>query len=669
MKTGILNESSKTNSIKAFSQWAFFIEASLFSNGRKMKFKKHKSLILLALLGLGLIHGVPVLGQDLLKDKVAFLSDIHLQDVYGDFDSEEFKGVISPKTGRLATIRTMEAQLNSTRLFNENYFALYSALDELAKKGIKLVVLPGDFTDDGQPMNVKKLKEILTQYSNNHEIRFLITTGNHDPVTPFSSPGGKADFLGEDFTKQAIYSRKSLSNVSGNAPAFSKEVQHWGYEEITNELQDFGFFPSLKDLFWSHPFEKLDYENYSFEKAKQNSKLENRTFPIENSTLIHDASYLIEPIEGLWLLAIDGNTYFRRGNPDQLSGSSIGFNEAVNQKPHQLDWIKKVSEEAKRLGKTLISFSHYPLVDFNDGSSSELKELFGKGKFQLSRVPDSKVSNQYLNAGLQIHFAGHMHSNDTGIFIDSIGNQLYNIQVPSLAAFPPAYKILSFPEEDVFQIETEILNSVSGMDEFFDLYQMEWNKANWDQKEVWDQKILASKDYFEYCKIHLDELIRLRFLKADWPEPIKSTLLSWNLQDLTYWAGLHTEELSDQFLIDRAFNSQHEKVIQDKFEMDQKTWDLLRAVSGKTIISDFYQLKNGGELAFNDQNEFRFSCYSKIFQNIISNKKPTENLTQNQILLFARIFLKIQHGLPSDNFYIDLNRKKIFRIKQELGKF
>jgi len=59
------------------------------------------------------------------------------------------------------------------------------ALDELVKKDIKLVVLPGDFTDDGQPMNVRKLRQILDEYVKCHQMRFFISTGNHDPVSPF----------------------------------------------------------------------------------------------------------------------------------------------------------------------------------------------------------------------------------------------------------------------------------------------------------------------------------------------------------------------------------------------------------------------------------------------------------------------------------------------------
>jgi len=631
-----------------------------------MKITSSKSLIPIFFLGLGLLEWQVVLGQNLRTEKVAFLADIHLQDVYAELGSPHFKGVMNSKTGEYATIRTMEAQLNSTRLFNENYFALYAALDELVKKNIRLVVLPGDFTDDGQPMNVRKLRQILDEYVKRHQMRFFITTGNHDPVSPFQSPGGKSDFMNETGAAQAISSQISvLLNFEGEL-AISPQIAQWGYPEIINELQEFGFSPSEKDLFWTHPFIKLDYEGYSFAEASQLSQLEYRNFPIdEGKLLIPDASYLVEPVEGLWLLAIDGNVYLPDLRSGNYTSSSIGFNLTKDQKNHQLDWIKNVVAEAKRLNKTLISFSHYPLVDFNNGASGELKALFGPSKFQLNRVPTLETSKSYLDAGISVHFAGHMHSNDTGVFEDSLGNRLVNIQVPSLAAFPPAYKLLSFPLEDLIQIETEILDSVSGMDEFFDLYQIEWNKNKAELAGRWNQEILTSKSYLEYTEFHLDELIRLRFLEADWPEPIRSTVLNWNLQDLTYWAGLGSEELSDQFLSKSVLDSMQILVTQERFELDQKTWELLSEEPGKTILGDFYRLKNGGDLAFNAENEFRYSLYSKIFEYVIPFKQPGDSELEKQLILFSKIFQKIQNGLPSDDFFIDLKKKELSKSEEK----
>lgn len=94
---------------------------------------------------------------------VAFMADVHFQDVYGDLKSSAFKGVPTA-SGMFATIRTMYAQLTSTRLFNENYFAFRAALDDALARGVKLVAFPGDFSDDGQPLNVNGFRAVLAEY-------------------------------------------------------------------------------------------------------------------------------------------------------------------------------------------------------------------------------------------------------------------------------------------------------------------------------------------------------------------------------------------------------------------------------------------------------------------------------------------------------------------------
>jgi len=627
-----------------------------------MKITNYKSLSLILFFGLEYAIPLATYGQALPSAQVAFLSDIHLQDVYADLNSTEFRGILNPKTGKYATIRMMEAQLNSTRLFNENYFALFAALNELVKKEIKLVVLPGDFTDDGQAMNVKKLRQILESYVIEHEMRFFITTGNHDPVSPYKSVGGKNDFLGLDGNRQAIWSEIPTDLEPEGPIAISAEIAHWGYGEITNELKEYGFFPSEKDLFWSHPFMKLDYEGYSFAKVRELEELDHRTFPIDGGKLvIPDASYLVEPVEGLWLIAIDGNVYLPHSKSGYYTSSSIGFNLTKDQKNHQLDWIKNVAAEAKRLNKTLISFSHYPLVDFNDGASEELKSLFGTSKFQLNRIPGKEISEAYLAAGLGIHFAGHMHSNDTGIFEDSLGNRLVNIQVPSLAAFPPAYKIFSFLSEDMIKIETEILDSVPRMDEFFDLYQMEWNYSATTKKETWNQKVLASKNYLEYTEFHLNELIRLRFLKEDWPKELKDQLLKWNLQEFTYWASLQDGILSKSFL-DNGIQNQGLAKILSLFQISRAQWQELSNTTGQDLIQDFYRVKNAGDLAITPDRIERYNLYSTLFDQIKLKSKSDHSILDNQLILFAEIFSKMLNGLPSEDFLIDLNNKNIKRI-------
>src|SRR5690606_4518111 len=110
---------------------------------------------------------------------------------------------------------------------------------------------------------------------------------------------------------------------------------------------------------------------------------------------------------------------------------------------------------------TLIAFSHYPMVDFNDDASHELKSLFGANKMQLQRVPTEEVAQQFADAGIQIHFGGHMHINDTGVRTTAKGNTLFNIQTPSLAAYMPAYKILTIHSNEEVEVETVVISKAA----------------------------------------------------------------------------------------------------------------------------------------------------------------------------------------------------------------
>ena len=587
---------------------------------------------------------VPLLAQSDRNTRVAFLADIHLQDVYGDFQSNEFEGVFNPKTGKFATIRTMESQLNSTRLFNENYFALREALEDLQEKGIKLVALPGDFTDDGQPMNVIALREILDEYASNYGMRFFITTGNHDPVSPFGGPDGKTDFLGENGQKKAVASMEGIfPNVSSTA--ISAQISNWGYYKICEELKDFGFSPGPVDLFWTHPFQEWNYEGYTFEHALKTSGIQQRVYPEkESGRMLPDASYLVEPVDGIWLLAIDGNVYSFSGDLSSLDstawkGSGTGFNLASKAKAHQLEWIKKISLEAEKLGKVLVSFSHYPLADFHDEASDEMKKLFGPEKFQLNRVPDRQTSELYAQAGIRIHFAGHMHINDTGVLRKGASTELINIQVPSLAAFPPAYKIMNLKNHQSMEVETHVLNEVSGYDEFFDLYKMEhqWI-AEKGAGENWNLQVLDSEDYLNYTRMHLQELIRLRFTSADWPEDLGILVNGITQSQLQDW--LDSSEQKREILVINYL---------DSIRISNK--------KGK-LMEDFYLIKNGGELGANLISESHLSLYRSLNSKNL-NLTGDESSLNSQFSRFLWILEKLSNGLPSDDFFVDLQKMEI----------
>ncbi|MBZ4037427.1 metallophosphoesterase [Flavobacterium sp. 17A] len=578
------------------------------------------------------------------ETQIAFIADAHLQDIYAKFDDNSYQGIPNPVTGEYANIRTMNAQLHSTRIFNENYFAFLEALNDIVKRGIKQVVLPGDFSDDGQPVHVRGLRKILNEYSQKYGLSFFVTTGNHDVVRPFAQDAVKTDFLGKDGKEQIISSSPNNFDKSKTElePIITADIKNWGYKETIQEMRDFGFFPKKTDLYWETPFSNYNYQDYNFKKALKESALEKRTYVIKNTNLhLPDASYLVEPIKGIWLLAIDANAYVPNeklsgelNNPKDFSGANTGYNNVLIYKSHLTNWVKKVSAEAKQKGKILIAFSHYPMVEFNDDASPELKQLFGANKMQLQRVPDEEVAQQFADAGIQIHFGGHMHINDTGIRTTAKGNTLFNIQTPSLAAYMPAYKILTIHSDYKLEVETIVVGKVEKFDSLFPFYEEEYaHLKDIKSNTIWDKAILKAKDYKEFTNWHLKELVRLRFLPEDFPVDFLKSI----------------ERLSGRDLLEMNKKAQD---VKEDLKENSLTLSDFESWTGFDMIFDFYRLKNADELAFSEIGKKKLQQYELICKQLKKSGDP-------KLILWADIFRKTMNGEPSDHFLIDLKNSKI----------
>ncbi|KIC61887.1 metallophosphoesterase family protein [Chryseobacterium taiwanense] len=573
--------------------------------------------------------------------QIAFLSDVHFQDLYGSFLDNDFKGITNPKTGKPTILRTMDSQLHSTRIFNENYFAFLKALDDIAKKGIKIVAMPGDFSDDGQAYNIQGLHKILDSYHKKYGIDFYITTGNHDPVGPFRQDAGKDDFLGQDGKPLGIYSKENIGKISNKI--ITKDIAESGYLEILNELKDFGFYPKKENLFWSTPFDFQSVKNYSYEKALQSADYSRRMYEVSKGFSVPDLSYVVEPVKGVWMIAIDGNTYIPKNlnenpnNPSNYKGASIGYNNVLTNKKHLIDWVKKVTQEAKLNGKTVIAFTHYPMIDFNDGATDEIENLLGEKKWQLERVPEEEVAKTFAEAGLQIHFAGHMHINDTGIR-KAGGKMLVNIQVPSLAAYLPAYKILTIKSSNQLEVETEVLNDVPNFDELFPLYEKEYETLKKDNNKIlWNKDILESKSYHNFMLFHLKELVRLRMIPDDWPKDFIEKAEKLSGEDL--------------LLLAQSKNQLKEKRINSE---SFKKWNF------EDVLLDLYKFQSADELAKKDISQERQQQYQtleKLFQ-----ESQSEDPFISKLKSVFKILSLLSHGEPADHFEIDLKKQEIKRL-------
>ncbi|WP_293723667.1 metallophosphoesterase [uncultured Cetobacterium sp.] len=607
-------------------------------------FSVKKSLIgILAMVGATMLNA-----QD--EYKVAFVSDVHFHDVYGDFKGD-FKGLKSEVTGKYATIRTMDSQMNSTRLFNENYFAFIAVLDDLVKKDIKYIVLPGDFSDDGQEVHIEGLKKIMDNYTKKHGIKFYITFGNHDPVMPMTVDKGKMDYLGENGKEQPIFSKNSkIKEKDGMNPViFSEVVKEQGYEDIMKQINSFGLVPEKSDIYWETPFSKYSYEQYSFEKALEDSSSKNRKYEISyegsgdklgnEKFEIVDGSYLVEPTKGLWLLAIDSNVYVpTEDGKGFTSASNAGYNRVLTHKKHLINWVEKVAKTAEEKGKTLVTFSHYPMVDFYNGASEEVESIFGTGKFELRRVPTDEVAKTFADAGIKLHFGGHMHFNDTGVKKNENGNFLVNVQVPSIAAYVPAYKLLSIDnKKGEALIQTVRIDEVPRFNELFEHYEKEYVQLEKSgAKNIWNKDILKSKSYKEFANWHIQELVRLRFLPKDWPEDIKENIIPMSGKDMFNLLAVGNEKSAEKILKENGVKVS-----------DLEKWN------GTDLVTDLYRFRNAGNLALSDVSTQRVKEYKVIYEISLNNKTEENKVTDRVKVLFS-ILNRFINDYPDTDFIIDM---------------
>jgi 3',5'-cyclic AMP phosphodiesterase CpdA len=660
---------------------------------------------------------------------VALMTDVHFEDVYGDFKSSSFSGI--PTTGgKNATIRTMYAQLTSTRLFNENYFAFRAALDDAHAKGIKYVALPGDYTDDAQPVNVDGIAAILQEYRAKG-MRFFIAPGNHDPNEPFDDDeAGKSDFLTADGKERKVFATGNAACKAADPTVVcSDQLKELGYENIIARLGDFGFMPDATDVLWETPFSQ--YPNgYRYADAKMQSALANRQFEIcaegEGGSYkqagttytrcgnLVDASYLVEPVKGLWLLSIDANVYipnakFDAANPKSFKGydgaGNAGWNKVLTHKKHLLDWITAVNARAKAQGKQVIAFSHYPTMDFYANQTDAMKAVFKAGAFQTARVPEAATTAALVATGLQLHVGGHMHFNGSNETTDAQGHYLANVQSPSLAVYGAAYKIVTYKSADLADVQTVALNDVPRYKELFPHYQVEYDRLQAstvaaDIAKRWNHGVLDTTSYGDFTRYYFGELSRLRFMDEYWPCEMKEAATGLNLQQMLVLSQLNTAvtlaQLKDapgvvpisaacaaagtppaspvaapapQLAADWAAATTQARALATVAGLD---FDALAKVTAYEFYGDFHRTVYAGELALRDMGELRVKQYRLMMSAFpttpaaivkVADKPSDQNavqvLFQNQFKQVFVIFKGLGSAKPSDHFSVDFKAKKL----------
>jgi 3',5'-cyclic AMP phosphodiesterase CpdA len=132
-------------------------------------------------------------------------------------------------------------------------------------------------------------------------------------------------------------------------------------------------------------------------------------------------SYVAEPVEGLWLLALDST----RSEENESGGTEVtagAFTQA------QVGWIEEVLQEARAEGAAVIAMMHHGAVEHWDGQAKLHPEYL---------VEDYPWVGELLASyGVRVVFTGHYHAQDIARADYEDNGFLYDIETGSLATAP-----------------------------------------------------------------------------------------------------------------------------------------------------------------------------------------------------------------------------------------
>lgn len=445
---------------------------------------------------------------------VAVIADAHFHDMGSDYG-----GAGMLWQGQRLVAKAWRDTAMGTRAVNESADALNAALEHCHRAGVRLVVLLGDYSDDGQREGVARLAALLRDAEARLGLRFFALPGNHDLYASHGKHTATR-YLSAPGVTRLVTSDPMLAAAEPDA-ILTQAVHCAGLPEALLPMAGFGLFRQPGYLHWETPFGASDaIADREFEAVAADGSVRQR---------LMDASYLVEPAPGLWLLMLDANVFEPRpGITDParkrafLDPAEAGWPALLRVKPFLLRWIADVAARVQAEGKTLLTFSHYPAADPFEDTEGDEAAMFGS-TVMARRIPGPQVAAALAEAGIPLHIGGHLHVNST-TQVETPYGPLTNIAAPALVSFPGAFKILR-PDAGGVAVETVSLADLPADPMLTALYATEG---------------APPLDTFgDLLRTQFRARVQARDLLHDWPEPLRA-IEGASAAD----AGLHGTDLA-----------------------------------------------------------------------------------------------------------------------------
>ncbi|OHD08466.1 MAG: hypothetical protein A2Y41_11705 [Spirochaetes bacterium GWB1_36_13] len=156
-------------------------------------------------------------------------------------------------------------------------------------------------------------------------------------------------------------------------------------------------------------------------------------------------SYVVEPVNGLWVLALD-SCLWKKQNPNKkpITGGEISLKT--------LFWVEKILKKASDEKKSVIVFTHHGLFEHYKGNKKYYPE------FILSNP--EKLIQLFHSYQVSFVFTGHFHAQNIAVHQDEKGHEIFDIETGSPLTFPCPYRIVEISPDSVFAVMTKTIQSI-----------------------------------------------------------------------------------------------------------------------------------------------------------------------------------------------------------------
>lgn len=275
------------------------------------------------------------------------------------------------------------------KLFIQSEEILDKMISDLIQEKPDVLIIPGDITKDGELSSHQKAIKQLQKLRQNG-IKVLVIPGNHDINNPLA----------------VRYNGDNATPVDHITPQQFKEL-----------YKDFGYDPA----------QVLEFGP--------------------------ELCYVAEPIQGLWVLGIDGCIY--KNNIAENSPCVAGELDAVRMK-----WITDKAKEGKDLGKKMIVMMHHGLIEHFTMQSTVAEDFLIKDR--------EIIAEQFIESGINVVFTGHFHAQSISKQEFAQGT-IYDIQTGSMISFPCPYRIVEINKEQI-EIKSNHIKLNSAATNYVELY-------------------------------------------------------------------------------------------------------------------------------------------------------------------------------------------------------